>query len=119
MPDHGNCHTKPCRSLRCPAEIDRLPLVELRRFAHHQRCLINAFRRQHNYHLDYIRDLEQRIKTMERQLRLVAHIAEIDSGVLEDQVRDIERKLTEGWVPPARSAAEIVDELRREEANRG
>lgn len=118
MPDHENCHTKPCGVLRCPAEIYRLPLEELRRFALRQRDLVNAFRRQHNYHLDYIQDLEQRIKNMERQLRLVAHIAEIDSGALEDQIRDIEEKLAEGWVPPARSAAEIVDELRREEANR-
>lgn len=54
----------------------------------------------------------EELHDIERQLRLVAHIAEIDSGVLEDQIRDIEKKLTEGWVPPARSAAEIVDELR-------
>lgn len=48
-----------------PAEIDRLSLEELRRFAHYQRDLINAFRRQHNYHLNRIRDLEQQIETME------------------------------------------------------
>lgn len=47
-----------------PAEIDRMPLEELRRLAHHQRCLINAFRRQHNYHLEYIHDLEQQIKRL-------------------------------------------------------
>lgn len=70
MPDHGNCHTKPCRSLRCPAEIDRLPLEQLRRFAHHQRVLIEAFRRQHNYHLDYIHDLEQQIKTLKSKTEI-------------------------------------------------
>ena len=48
-----------------PAEIDRMPLVELRRLAHHQRCLINAFRRQNNDQRNRIRDFEQQIKTMD------------------------------------------------------
>lgn len=52
-----------------PAEIDRLSLEELRRFAHHQRDLIEAFRRQNNNQRNRIRDLEQQIETMERQLR--------------------------------------------------
>lgn len=63
------------------AVIDRLPLVELRRFAHHQQTLIDrllrerethlaqveaAFRRRHNDQLNRIRDLEQQIKTLTR-----------------------------------------------------
>ena len=49
-----------------PAEIDRLPLEELRRLAHHQRCLINAFRRQNNDQRNRIHDLEQQLQALKR-----------------------------------------------------
>lgn len=64
------------------AVIDRLPLEELRRFAHHQQTLIErllrerethlsqvevAFRRRHNEQLNRIRNLEQQIKDLKAQ----------------------------------------------------